>query len=284
MGYIRDMRGITIHFQGSLGRPVQLELKDILVALGPAACAARWICDAVECIGPGAEALHRLSDDKRSVGGDSLLRIANEVDQTIDGYFRAFRKAGRKPWLVIRAVEGDFDVYSYDDAVFETLAQHFPYITDHPSERAAQTTVTSAEVTENSEWTQRKTVRLDNSLSAITESLRRIQTEGAIQGNFVIFEAEVGKRPFVQFMVNSDKTLYAEAVGDDTEYPLTPEQKERLRAMGWNPSQYVPALTREWSAHDDMDRLVIARAVVLIFAEVYGVALSEPLQVDLRIV
>jgi hypothetical protein len=127
---------------------------------------------------------------------------------------------------------------------------------------------------------------MDNNISVIADSLRRIQTEGG-DGNFVIFTADVKKNYFVQFAGAQGKTdLYAEAVGNEVlprGATLQPNQIARLQAMGWNPPVDSPNFNREWKATNDEERLSIAREVMRVLVEIYGMQPDQPLAVELEL-
>lgn len=125
---------------------------------------------------------------------------------------------------------------------------------------------------------------MDEILFTIANSLKRLQTEGG-SGNFVVLTADADRNYYVQFAVACGETeLYAEAVGNEFLAPahaLRPDQVARLQSMGWCPPAGSPNFSREWQAVDDGDRLAVAREVMRVFAEVYGVEPHQPLQVEL---
>jgi hypothetical protein len=127
-------------------------------------------------------------------------------------------------------------------------------------------------------------------VSAIAESLRRVQQEGR-SGSFAIFTADEAKKYYVQFAGGQGEArLYCEAVSNESlkpEYALTEEQTAKLVDLGWEQPFQVsgmsPNYSRDWLAEDDTDRLYIAQEVMDAFIEVYGVQADQPLVVRLNL-
>jgi hypothetical protein len=129
-------------------------------------------------------------------------------------------------------------------------------------------------------------LRNSDSLSQITQSLRRIQTEGG-DSNFVIFTSDASKNYYIQFACAKGKTvLYAEAAGNgvlDEEDKLTADKVNWLLDSGWylRGSESMPNFFRKWDSETDEDREAIAQATLQAMAETYGMDLNQPLQVEL---
>ena len=101
------------------------ELAHVIATLGDEALSCEWACSGVECFGERAEELHELSDTGRRLSGHKLLAIASGISQTIEGYFRAFRDGEPQPWIIVRAVEGEFDVQTDESAIFARVRDRF---------------------------------------------------------------------------------------------------------------------------------------------------------------
>jgi len=84
-----------------------LDVHNIILALGDRAMKSVWQVSGVDCFGENAEELWLLDDNKKSVAGNDLLRITAGISQTIDGYFRAFDKGSTAHWFYMRAWDGN---------------------------------------------------------------------------------------------------------------------------------------------------------------------------------
>src|SRR5438105_3128206 len=126
------MRGVTITDSTDDGRLLSFDLSDILRLLGPAAADAEWEISGVECVGgAAAEELHRLAKARARVAGQTLLSLAAQVTQTIDGVFTGFRAGEQQPWVIIRAADSSsFDVESDDEDVLASVKQRFHDLTE----------------------------------------------------------------------------------------------------------------------------------------------------------
>ena len=127
-------------------------------------------------------------------------------------------------------------------------------------------------------------------LQKLTAALLSLQEEGG-RGNFAIFRAG-GYR--VQFAGRRGWTsFYAEANNTDSlppERALSPEQVERLQALGWGHQRCAVAVKTElpttdfcrtdWDAPTDEDRAAMADVVLRTFTEGYGVPPDVPLEVE----
>lgn len=129
------MRGIEIWVHSQTDNALAFDLADILRAIGPQAEQSIWKIEGLECFGDAAEFLHDISDNGRVIGGKKLIRLADQVYQTIDGHISGYRSDNDKhPWIIIRAVDGSsFDVECGDATVLDRLRQHFNTVTDLPS-------------------------------------------------------------------------------------------------------------------------------------------------------
>ncbi len=120
------MFGITISEFDDRG-VLTVDLRHILATLGDKAVKCHWLVEGVEAIGPKAEKLQQLSDQRATLTGDTLVRLANEVSQIVDGKFSAFENDPDIPWLVVSAVDSSaFDITSTDLMQLHELRRKFP--------------------------------------------------------------------------------------------------------------------------------------------------------------
>ena len=129
------MRGIEIWVHSQTDNALAFDLVDILRAIGPQAEQSIWKIEGLECFGDAAELLHDISDNGRTIDGKKLVRLADQVYQTIDGYISGYRNdTDEQPWIIVRAVDGtSFDVECADPVVLDRLRQRFNTVTDLPS-------------------------------------------------------------------------------------------------------------------------------------------------------
>jgi hypothetical protein len=130
------MRGLTITESTPDGRFLAADLIDILRLLGSRGMNAEWEISGVECAGgAAADELHRRGEARDRVPGGTLLKLAAEVTQVIDGVFAGYRSGETHPWVVIRAVDSSaYDVKSDDEAVLARIRQRFPNAAELPGE------------------------------------------------------------------------------------------------------------------------------------------------------
>lgn len=120
------MNGVTI-------ADASCDLKDLLELLGSEAVNSNWTMIDVEATGDSADVLHRLGDSSACVPGDKFLILADDLIQVVDGTFQAFRTNGKRPWIVIRAVDGGaYDVETDSDDVLQAVRQRFSHVQDLP--------------------------------------------------------------------------------------------------------------------------------------------------------
>ena len=127
------MYGVAITDQSQEGF-LEIDLIDILCLLGSLVKNSEWELSGVECAGGNAaDDLHRLSDSSARVPGRSLLRLAADVTQIIDGLFKGYRNGENHPWIVVRAVDSSaYDVESEDKEVLARVRKYFRNVTDLP--------------------------------------------------------------------------------------------------------------------------------------------------------
>ena len=126
------MRGVTI--TDSKNNFLRVDLVDILHLLGSQAQDSEWEISDVECVGFAADALHKLSDSKTRVPGQTLLQMAAHLTQVIDGEFTGYCEGEKQPWIIVRAVDSSaYDVQSEDEDVLAHIRCRFKEVTDFHS-------------------------------------------------------------------------------------------------------------------------------------------------------
>jgi tetratricopeptide (TPR) repeat protein len=107
--------------------PQQLDLYDLIAALGERALDSTWFGSSVNCYGEYAEELYAFTDQNRPIEGRDFLRITAGIQQTIAGDFQAFEPDIPTPWIFIRAWEGSgFYIETDDTQIEQQLKTHFP--------------------------------------------------------------------------------------------------------------------------------------------------------------
>lgn len=127
---------------------------------------------------------------------------------------------------------------------------------------------------------------MDDPVTKITETLRRIQEEGG-KGNFVILIANAEKNYYIQVIGHKDDpALFAEAVSNhflDSMHGLDQRHINRLEELGWNSPSSIPNFHREWNARDDQERISIANEILETFIEVYGWKPDQGIHIDIAL-
>ncbi|NES74353.1 MULTISPECIES: hypothetical protein [Okeania] len=127
------MRGITISDRQPNNNTLTVNLADILQLLGSKLASTEWEVLDIECLGTNKNPLHELADTKTRVSGDTLLQIASNVTQIIDGTFLCYPDNGQEPNIIIRAVDSSaYDVESSDETILTKLQQRFQQVEDLP--------------------------------------------------------------------------------------------------------------------------------------------------------
>jgi hypothetical protein len=103
------------------------DLSDLLETIGEETVLGwHWICQEVECSGPGSDALHAADEDRLVLTGETLLDLATQVDQTIQGLFLALPPGEAKPVLALRAVDSSWwEVWTLDDEIHDMMLGRF---------------------------------------------------------------------------------------------------------------------------------------------------------------
>jgi hypothetical protein len=110
-----------------------VSLADVLDTLGTDAEGLRWRISGVECLGDGADELHRLSDAQAIVDTSALRALAESVYQIIDGIFAGCIDGDAAPKIVVRAVDSSaYDVEAEDERVLAKVRQRYRNIIDMP--------------------------------------------------------------------------------------------------------------------------------------------------------
>jgi tetratricopeptide (TPR) repeat protein len=105
----------------------ELDLYDLLLALGERAIHSTWFGSGVGCYGERAEDLYALTDQNKPIEGHDLLPILTGIRQTIEGDFQAFDPGATSPWIFLRAWNGNgFYIETNDPKIKKLLQTRFP--------------------------------------------------------------------------------------------------------------------------------------------------------------
>lgn len=124
----------AIHIHDRKNGCLDFDLKDVLTAIGSRAIGSNWTISPVEgheeygvdATGPAANELEAIAQDKITVGGRRLVKLAQEVQQTIWGKFSAYEVTADEPWLIVTAFDSSwFEVCSTDEATLALLRATF---------------------------------------------------------------------------------------------------------------------------------------------------------------
>lgn len=128
------MQGITILDRNADRNTLSFDLIDIIRAIGPSADDSMWTVQNVECYGKSAERMHSVADAGREITGIELRNLATQIDQVVDGEFRARKSNEDSEWLIIRAVDSSgYDVYSSDTKTLKGVQGHFTRVVAIPT-------------------------------------------------------------------------------------------------------------------------------------------------------
>ena len=117
-----------------------IDLHNVIAALGERALNSVWLGNGVDCYGANAEELCSFTDHEQPIAGHELFRITSGVSQTIEGDFKAFDLGSTSHWLYIRAWDGSgFYVETNDPQVKKHLKSQFQAVEEveeahHPYE------------------------------------------------------------------------------------------------------------------------------------------------------
>jgi tetratricopeptide (TPR) repeat protein len=109
------------------GEPGQdLDLYDLILALGGRALNSTWFGSGVECYGENVQELYAFTDQDRPIAGGDFLPITSGIRQTIAGDFQAFDPGAASHWIFIHAWEGSgFYIETNDPRIKERLKARF---------------------------------------------------------------------------------------------------------------------------------------------------------------
>lgn len=108
-----------------------LDLYDLIVAIGERAQRSVWLGNGVECYGEGAGELSSFTGQNLPIEGHDFLRITSEIRQTIKGDFTGFDPGAASHWIFIRAWDGSgFYIETNDPKIREQLKSHFQSVED----------------------------------------------------------------------------------------------------------------------------------------------------------
>lgn len=118
------MLGIKI--QDSSAGHLDFDLRDILLVIGDSVGTSEWRCRDLWYTAAKDGKFGEFRERRRRFSGKEINEFAAEVHQTIDGRFVAKSTGGKRPWLVILAVDSSwFEVWSSKPKVLENLQGRF---------------------------------------------------------------------------------------------------------------------------------------------------------------
>lgn len=110
----------------SMGGDQNLDVYDLIKALGERALNSTWLGSSVDCYGEGAQELFSFIDNNRPITGQDLLRITSGIRKTIEGDFVAFDPGSTSHWILVRAWKGSgFYIETNDPQSKERIETHF---------------------------------------------------------------------------------------------------------------------------------------------------------------
>ena len=100
-------------------------LHDILIRLNPLLSTAEWRCRVQEVAGEDPERWYALDETDSMASSESLLNLANDGTQIIDGDFLAVRPSG-EPMLLLRAVDSThWDLFTTEQEILDEIRANF---------------------------------------------------------------------------------------------------------------------------------------------------------------
>lgn len=118
------MLGIKI--QDSAAGHLGFDLRDILLVIGDSVRASQWRCSDLWYLEERDGQVGELRERRRRFSGEEIIEFAAGVRQTIDGRFVAKSTEGKRPWLIILAVDSSWwEVWSSKPKVLENLKSAF---------------------------------------------------------------------------------------------------------------------------------------------------------------
>jgi hypothetical protein len=115
-------------------RLLAFDLKDILDLFQDKALQSDWQLSRVECTGePACRDLEQFSDKSVIVPGRTLVDIARNVVQVVNGCFSGIIRGESTPWIRIDALDStSFCVTTADDEIVALLKRSFKKVRDVP--------------------------------------------------------------------------------------------------------------------------------------------------------
>lgn len=129
------MIALSIHdlAQGVLA----FDLIDLLRLAEPKVMRSTWKGSVVEAIGECSDELEEIFRSGEKLSGDALLRLAEKVDQVIDGDFQGALPDEDLPWLTIRAMDSSYYVViTADKDLCGLIKRRFRDVRDSPEDLA----------------------------------------------------------------------------------------------------------------------------------------------------
>jgi hypothetical protein len=109
----------------TIADPACPSLCELLAMIGADAEASTWDCADLECAGPVAAEL-RDEAVARPLSGHRLIELASGIDTVHEGVFEATRPGDDRPWLALRAVDGNrFVVATRSRMILDRMRAHF---------------------------------------------------------------------------------------------------------------------------------------------------------------
>ena len=119
------MHTITISDKSTMG-VLTFDLRDLLNLVRSEAIGMSWAVSDVECSGARSAELQELAERGVHISGRELVALANEIDQVVDGEFRAYEEGQSTPTLVFRAVDSSaWDVAAECEHLLDVFRGHF---------------------------------------------------------------------------------------------------------------------------------------------------------------
>ena len=135
---VRKMPGIRIkdkkQTSGGL-RYLDVDLKDILAAIGAPVLNSRWVGRDLWCVRKRNGVAEELREKRLKFSGEELLEFASRAGLIIDGRFEARgHGAAKRPWLIIVAFDSTFyDVWSSKSNVIERIKERYNEVSEIPN-------------------------------------------------------------------------------------------------------------------------------------------------------
>jgi hypothetical protein len=123
------MRAFTVHDD--------VKLLDLLILDRDAVERSDWDCHHVDALSPVRADINtsHLPDDRRSMSGVELLRLAATVEQLLGGAFSGYLDRADDPWLTIKSIRGMyFVVITSSDSLVAALQERCHDVRESPED------------------------------------------------------------------------------------------------------------------------------------------------------